>query len=140
MPRKTPPKIDHLKKYQFQPGCKPGPGRPKPIYSDAHRYVASLKPIQLKIDINKDTVAVAIAKKAAQLLIDGKMAQLAEVTDRVDGKALQGIRIEGNSDGDPIHFQTDSPQSLAEIDARITELTLAIEADNAQKRKANKNK
>ena len=111
---RDPRRANHLKPYQFQKGNSGGPGRPKQAAYFSNAYKDLLKtsiPEQIFADnktANSEALRVAIQEmvsRGARIVDFVALAQIvramkgdtraaAEIADRVDGKALQQMRVE----------------------------------------------
>lgn len=101
---------------KWQPGVSANPGgRPKEIMAPAYR-----RALTRAIPNDKDgrTYADAIAEKNLSLMLKGDIRVTSEVTDRVDGKAVQALEHTGR-DGGPIQYETMTEE---EKDSKLAEL------------------
>jgi len=73
-----------------------------------------------------NSVALAAAKRTALKATSGKVGALAEITDRVEGRALQALWIAGD-DGGPVQMGIER-QSLADLRREIKKFRDRIRA------------
>lgn len=117
-------RADHLKPYRWEKGQSGNiSGRPvkKPIteyYSE--RVTEPLpEPIRRKLKLKKGaTYGEALSLSLFMQAIKGKVAAAKEITDRIEGRPLQGLRIE-RDDGGPVQIEE---MTTEEVDRRIAEL------------------
>lgn len=107
-------KLANLK--PFQPGQSGNPGgRPKKLISDAYRLVLEQQATYGK---QKGTGAELLAAKMWRQAMSGKIQAATEITDRVEGKAMQAVQMSGPGGG-AIPLTSMSPE---ENERRIAEL------------------
>ena len=96
---------ENLKPWRKGQSGNPG-GRPKklPLTDELRKLLAEVVPDDRQRRTFAEKIAEAVVKKAAK----GNLQAVREIADRVEGKARQGIQIEGD-DGKTFVFQIGMP-------------------------------